>query len=199
MTPFYRFIRAFFTPFVKLILRPRVSGLEKNRGDGGYILCCNHQSMLDMFILVITFPTQICFMAKKELFKNPIAAWFFSSLGAFPVDRGSGDTSAIKNALAVLEQNKVLGIFPEGTRNTNGRPGKAKAGAAMLAMNSGADVLPVAINYHGKPKMSSKITLSFGDIIKNADLAGEDTGRAALRTALNKIMSEITNLWETDN
>ncbi len=198
---FYSFIRAFFTPLVRWVLRPRVLGKENIPKEAGFIVCCNHQSMWDMFILVIDFPHQIRFMAKKELFKNPIANWFFSHLGAFPVDRGNGDKSAITNAMDVLEQGGVLGIYPEGTRNKEGRPGKAKAGAAMLALNSGADVLPVAINYHGKPSLFGKKTLSYGELIPNEKLGGtsDKVGKTQIREATNIIIGEIIKLWENDN
>ena len=198
---FYSFIRAFFTPLVRWLLRPSVSGRENIPKDAGFIICCNHQSVWDMFILVIDFPHQIRFMAKKEIFKNPISSCFFSHLGAFPVDRGSGDKSAIKNAMDVLDKGSVLGIYPEGTRNKEGRPGKAKAGAAMLALNSRADVLPVAINYHGKPSLFCKKTLSYGELIPNEKLCGDydKVGKTQIREATNTIMGEITKLWEKDN
>ncbi|MBO5726889.1 MAG: 1-acyl-sn-glycerol-3-phosphate acyltransferase [Clostridia bacterium] len=198
---FYSFVRAVLTPFVRWFLRPRVTGKEKIPDKAGFIVCCNHQSMWDLFILVIDFPFQVRFMAKKEIFEKPIPRWFCSKLGAFPVERGSGDKSAIKNAMDVLDAGSVLGIYPEGTRNRDGRPGKAKAGAAMLALNSGADILPVAINYHGKPRLFGKKTLSYGEIIKNETLSGgaEKIGKTQIREATNIIMGEITKLWEKDN
>ena len=198
---FYSFVRAVLTPFVRWFLRPTVSGRENIPSDAGFIICCNHQSMWDLFILVIDFPHQVSFMAKKEMFKNPISRWFFTKLGAFPVERGSGDKSAIKNAMDVLNKGSVLGIYPEGTRNKEGRPGKAKAGAAMLALNSGADVLPVAINYHGKLSLFGKKTLNYGKIIKNETLSGgaDKVGKTQIREATNTIMGEITKLWEKDN
>ncbi len=198
---FYSFMRGFFTPFVKLVLRPKVSGLENIPKTGKLMLCCNHQSFLDLFVLVIIFPRQIRFMAKKELFKNPIANWFFTRLGAFPVDRGNGDKAAIKTAMAVLESGGVLGIFPEGTRRPAGAPGKAKAGAAMLAFSTGADILPVAINYHGKAGLFSKINMRCGKVIANDTLKGEfsEPDRAYIRAASGMLMDEITQLWETDN
>ncbi len=198
---FYSLMRGLFVPFVKLVLRPKVSGLENVPSSGKLMLCCNHQSFLDLFVLVIVFPRQIRFMAKKELFKNPIANWFFSRLGAFPVDRGNGDKAAIKTAVSVLESDGVLGIFPEGTRRAAGKPGKAKAGAAMLAFTTGADIFPIAINYHGKAGIFSKINMSCGKVIKNATLKGEsdEPDRAYIRRASGMIMDEITQLWETDN
>lgn len=198
---FYSFIKGVLTPFVKLFLRPRVIGRENITSESGFILCANHQSMWDLFILVICFPYKVSFLAKKELFKNPISRWFFTKLGAIPIDRGSGDKSAIEDAMNVLKGGKILGVFPEGTRNKEGVPGKAKAGAAMLALKCGADVLPVAINYHGEPRMFCKKTLRYGEIISIEKLSGgaDKIGKTQIREASNTIMNEITQLWEKDN
>lgn len=85
----------------------------------------------------------VYFMAKEEIFKNRLATWFFAKqLGAFPVKRGAGDTGALDTARRIVEEGKLLGIFPEGTRSKDGRLGRAKSGAALIAAQTGASVLP---------------------------------------------------------
>ena len=85
-------------------------------------------------------------MAKAELFSKKIGAWFFGKqLGAFPVKRGAGDTGAIDTAKEIVNSGKLLGIFPEGTRSRDGQLGRAKSGAALIAAQTGAAVIPVAI------------------------------------------------------
>lgn len=196
MYPLYRAIRAVLTPFVKVFFKPQIIGLENIPKTGKYIVCCNHQSLWDMFVLVINFPYQICFMAKKELFHGKFIGWFFRNLGAFPVNRGTGDTSAFKKAFSVLENGGILGVFPEGTRNGGGAPGKAKAGAALLAIQSGADVLPVSIYYGGK-RFFGKTALRFGEVIKSEEFTTDKKpGKTEIRNASNRIMQEITRLWE---
>lgn len=196
MYPLYKVLRGILTPFVKLFFRPQIIGLENVPQNGKYIICCNHQSFWDLFVLVINFPYQICFMSKKELFDNKLIGWFFKKLGAFPVNRGKGDTSAFKKAFSVLEEGGILGIFPEGTRNGGGAPGKAKAGAALLAIQSGVDVLPASIYYGGK-NFFGKTALRFGNVIKSEEFTiGTKAGKTEIRNASNRIMQEITNLWE---
>ena len=78
-------------------------------------------------------------MAKVELFKNPIAAWFMTRMYAFPVRRGKGDTSAIDYGVKIIEENHVMAICPEGRRikDKDGVPQKAKAGVAVIAKATG--------------------------------------------------------------
>ena len=92
---------------------------------------------------------------------NPIARWFFTYMGAFPVDRGKADLTAIKKALTVLKQGQKLIIFPEGTRVKEGMSGEAKSGAAMMAVRTGSPVLPVYIT-PGR-KAFRGCTVTFGD------------------------------------
>ena len=196
MYPLYRALRAVLTPFVKVFFKPQIIGLENIPKTGKYIVCCNHQSLWDKFVLVINFPYQICFMAKKELFHGKFIGWFFRNLGAFPVNRGTGDTTAFKKAFSVFENGGILGVFPEGTRNGGGAPGKAKAGAALLAIQSGADVLPVSIYYGGK-RFFGKTALRFGEVIKSEEFTTDKKpGKTEIRNAANRIMQEITRLWE---
>ena len=81
---------------------------------------------------------RVRFMAKHELFDNPILGFLIRSLGAFPVRRGKDDKDAFRTALEVLRSGEVLGIFPEGTRSAEGRLQKAYSGAAVLAEKTGA-------------------------------------------------------------
>jgi len=91
-------------------------------------------------------PIEIRFMAKKELFKNPLLAKFFRGLGAFPVERDANDLRAIKTALAALKNGENLGIFPEGTRNRTYKALPVKAGMAMLAHRTQTPILPVTVD-----------------------------------------------------
>ena len=90
---------------------------------------------------------QVHFMAKKELFKVPVLAPLIKTMGAFPVDRGGSDVGAIKNAIALVEQKKSMGIFPQGHRypGEDPRGTKTKNGVALIATKTGADILPCYI------------------------------------------------------
>ena len=88
----------------------------------------------------------VFFMAKEEIFRNRLSSWFFGKqLGAFPVKRGAGDTAALDTARAIVGDGRLLGIFPEGTRSRDGQLGRAKSGAALIAAQTGASILPAAI------------------------------------------------------
>ena len=94
-------------------------------------------------------------------------ARIFYLLGAFPVQRGTGDTAALDTAAQRLRQGHILGLFPEGHRHPVGQPGRPKSGAALIAKATGADVLPCAIHYTKGHRFGSRVTVCFGSLIPN--------------------------------
>jgi glycerol-3-phosphate dehydrogenase (NAD(P)+) len=113
--------------------------------SGGVILAANHRSFLDPFVIGCCLPRPIYFVAKRELFKNPIMGWFLNCMGAFPVRRGESDEESVDTALALLERGQAVVIFPEGTRIRAGSLAKPKRGVGRLALQSGVPVVPIAI------------------------------------------------------
>jgi glycerol-3-phosphate dehydrogenase (NAD(P)+) len=113
--------------------------------EGGVVLAANHRSFLDPFLIGCCIRRPIYFVAKQELFKNPVVGWFLNCLGAFPVRRGAADEESVQTALALLERGRAVVIFPEGTRIRTGSLGTPKRGVGRLALQSGAAVVPVAI------------------------------------------------------
>ncbi len=143
---FYSIVKPLVGIFLKLFYRVRVTGLENVPQSGKLVICSNHASNWDPLLISIVFPRQISWMAKKELFENKILSFILCHLGAFPVDRGASDISAIKNALKVLKNDKVLGIFPEGKRVEGLDLNNAKPGVALLTVRSNSVVLPLNIS-----------------------------------------------------
>ncbi|MFZ5354188.1 MAG: lysophospholipid acyltransferase family protein [Bacillota bacterium] len=141
---FYRFVRLLLTPIFRLLFLIRIEGKENIPKDGPYIACANHMSAIDPILIGVVYPHRIYCMAKVELFKNKLVAWALRSLGAFPVKRGEPDMKSIKTALKILNEGKILGLFPEGTRN-NSDELRAEPGLALLAIRSKAPVLPISI------------------------------------------------------
>lgn len=196
MSTFYKVIRAIAYPIIRLVFRIKPVGLEKMPKEGGLILCCNHTSFTDVAFLIIICRRQIYFMAKSELFKNRFVNWLFTKMGAFAVQRGSGGAEAIEHAVKLINEGKVMGIFPEGTRSRDGTPKAAKSGVAVIAAKTKAPILPVAIYRKGKIAPFRKNTIRFGDIIKPEELDIYINSRTDLKQAANLIMGRITQLWE---
>lgn len=126
------------------LLGLKFEGIHNLPERGPVIIASNHLSNWDPIVVATVLNRRIHYMGKVELFGNPLMAALMRNLEVIPVKRGEANRAAIKDALAVLGENQVLGIFPEGARNTTGEELKAQSGVAMLAIKSGAPVLPVA-------------------------------------------------------
>lgn len=156
---FYKSIKKILTLPMKLIFNAEVNGLE-NLPNKPYILAGNHKNIFDVVFLITNIPDEIHFMAKKELFDLIILKDIFSKMGAFPVDRGSADISAIKQSLRILKNNEVLGIFPEGTRNkTDNIILPFKEGVTSIASKTNSLIVPFGIGGEFK---RSKIKINIG-------------------------------------
>ena len=112
---------------------------------GGVILASNHRSFLDPFVIGCCVGRPIFFVAKRELFRNPLLGWLLNCMGAFPVRRGRSDEESVKTALELLARGQAVVVFPEGTRIVNGSLGRPKRGVGRLVLQSGAPVVPVAV------------------------------------------------------
>ncbi|HHW49717.1 MAG TPA: 1-acyl-sn-glycerol-3-phosphate acyltransferase, partial [Clostridiaceae bacterium] len=155
-------VNIYFSIFYKV----EIINKENIPAEGAALLCSNHVGALDMFFIGYKIKRLVHYMAKKELFKNPIIGAVIRWLGAFPVNRGKGDVGAIKTVFKLLKEGKIVGIFPEGTRtrgkiNVNRR---IKPGIALLAIKSGVPIIPVAIK--GSYKLFSKVKVIFGQPFK---------------------------------
>ena len=146
---FYAILHFLFVWPVRLIFRSRVRGSwrhEPKRKDGPYIVCANHQSVVDpVLICAAMHRQQPHFMAKAELFRVPVMGRLVRWLGAYPVARDKNDVGAVKKTIRLLESGRSVGMFPQGTRcaGRDLRECPVKAGAAMIAAHTGAQILPV--------------------------------------------------------
>jgi len=155
----YQCIRLSLLAVFKIFFRIKVKGKENLPAEGGVILMSNHISAYDPPLLAAIFSRPVRFMAKKELFKNPVMRFVLFLADAFPVDRSKNDITAVKKALSVLKDQEVLGLFPEGTRREEGKLGNPKAGSVMLAIKSCAPIVPIGIK---NIKKEGKITINIG-------------------------------------
>jgi 1-acyl-sn-glycerol-3-phosphate acyltransferase len=129
-----------------LLGRLELYGVENIPRSGPVILAANHLSNADPVIVAAVLPRATVFMAKEELLKIPGMVWVVKNYGSFTVRRGAADREAIRRALEALEHGRALGVFPEGTRSRSGALGEPHAGVGMLALRTGAPVVPIAIS-----------------------------------------------------
>lgn len=148
-TRFYNLGRLFLRPFYNLFWPSKVTGEENIPDEGGFILCSNHVHMRDPLFLAVRLPKRhFTFLAKAELFKNPILGFLIGNkgLGAIPINRGHSDLGAIREALKTIANGHGLGIFPQGTRSRDNTPTPMLTGTALIAIRANVPVLPVYID-----------------------------------------------------
>lgn len=122
--------------------KPQIIGLEK-LPNHPVIIASTHRSFLDpVYIVILSLPKPVAFMAKKSLFEIPIIGYLIKKVNAFPINREKTSTQSLRHAVKVLqEDNMHLGIFPTGSRYAT----EVKSGTAFIQRMSKADILPVAI------------------------------------------------------
>jgi 1-acyl-sn-glycerol-3-phosphate acyltransferase len=141
----YFVVRAILQPTFHVYFRMRRLGTEHVPKTGPVIFAANHRSFLDPFVIGCLTRRPVYYVAKKELFVNPVVGWLLSRLGAFPIDRGAGDQQAMETARRILARGDCVVIFPEGTRKRPGPLGAPRRGVGRLALQTGAPVVAVAV------------------------------------------------------
>lgn len=187
-----------FAGFVLLfVFRIKRNGIENIPKEGGVIIAYNHRSNWDPVIASITCTRQLRFMAKEELFKNPVFGALIKKLGAFPVRRGKGDIGAMKSSLKILKNGEVMLMFPEGHRIKDGRKVKAKPGVAAIAQMAHVNVVPACIS--GKYSWMSKITVTYGKPVSLEEYYGQKLDGEKLQEIADGILDEIRLLGTGDS
>lgn len=195
-------------PWLRLLYRPWVQGLEHIPDDGPAILASNHLSFSDSIFLPLMVDRHITFLAKSDYFtgrgpKGRLIAWFFGAVGQVPVDRTGGRASeaAITTGLRVLGEGSLLGIYPEGTRSPDGRLYRGKTGVARMALESQVPVIPVAmintrhIQPPGKviPRIA-RVGIRIGEPLDFSRYEGMEDDRFVLRSVTDELMYELMEL-----
>lgn len=191
---------------IRCSTRVSVEGLEHVPRSGPLILAANHASNADPPIvacwLTPALGRPVHWMAKAEALDWPIAGWFMRSNGAFGIRRGAADTEAFRLARAVLDDGRVLGTFPEGTRSATGLMQQAKDGVTLLALRSGAPVLPIGVGGtdrfwpRGRPlwRIGGRITLRIGEPFLLERGVGPDGSKESLEQVTTRLMRRIAEL-----
>jgi glycerol-3-phosphate dehydrogenase (NAD(P)+) len=153
----YWLVRAVFQPFFHLYFRLSRIGREHVPESGPVIFASNHRSFLDPFVIATIARRPMYYVAKEELFRHKVTAWFLNALGAFPVRRGQGDADMLETAKVILGRGDAVLIFPEGTRIRPGSLGRPRRGVGRLALETGAPVVPIALLGSDRTRRGLKI------------------------------------------
>ncbi len=201
---FYMIVRSVISLLFRLFYDLRVRGRENVPKRGAVIIAPNHLSYLDPMLLSVACPRILNFMAKHELFKNPLFGMLIKTLNAFPVTRGKADLGAVKHALKLLRSKQVLMIFPEGTRSVTGRvQDQAESGVGLMAARSGAVVVPVflqgtreAMPAEGGVKVFKKLRVVFGAPMRFADDGLDPRAKQDHQLFANRVLGRLKELEE---
>ncbi|MET9491572.1 lysophospholipid acyltransferase family protein [Nocardia sp. NPDC006630] len=199
-------------PFISLVNRPKVEGVENIPPDGAAILAGNHLSFTDWLFTPLASPRRITYLAKAEYFTTPglkgrLQKFFFSGAGQYPIDRSSATAAegALDSARKLLSEGRLVGLYPEGTRSPDGRLYKGKTGVARLALETGVPVIPVALigtdgvcppgPFRWRPR---KVTVKFGKPIDFSRYEGMGGNRFVERAVTDEIMYELMRMGDQE-
>ncbi len=199
MSWFYYVGRVMAWVLLSLLTRWRVRGKENIPSQGPLLIVANHLNLADSPLLGVSLSRKVVFMAKEELFRSSFSGYFIRSFGAFPVHRGQLDREALRQAGQALAQGQALGMFPEGMRSRGGQLRRAFPGSALIALRSGAPILPVGITGTEKIKGAAwllrrpQITVNIGHPFHLPPVSSKLT-KAELAELTNYIMGHIAEL-----
>ncbi|CAB4553259.1 MAG: 1-acyl-sn-glycerol-3-phosphate acyltransferase [Actinobacteria bacterium] len=195
-------------PLLRFIFRPWTRGVENVPTSGPAILASNHLSFSDSIFLPLQCPRPVVFLAKSEYFtgkgiKGFFVKLFFKSTGQLPIDRSGGKASeaALNTGLGVLEQNQLLGIYPEGTRSPDGKLYRGRTGIARMALEAKVPVIPVAMIDTEKvqpigtrfPRIR-RVGIVYGKPLDFSRFDGMEGDRIVLRAVTDEIMYELMRI-----
>lgn len=196
----YEILKPIVRVITLIMWRLEARGAERMPRQGPLLLVSNHVSLLDPPLIGAVTPRQLTFLAKAELFDVPLLGRLIRALNARPVRREGGDARALKDALRALEEGRALLVFPEGTRGPEGVLREAKAGVGMLAVLSGAVVVPVYITGSGRamPRGAAmprpaKVRVRFGAPLSFKAGSGPER-KETYRAAAEEMMRAIAQL-----
>jgi 1-acyl-sn-glycerol-3-phosphate acyltransferase len=196
----YALVKPIAVGVMRLGFGLEVRGREHVPTTGPALIVSNHVSILDPPFVGGAAPRELYFLAKEELFDVPLFGRFIRALNARPVKRDGSDGRALKAALKLLGENRAILLFPEGTRGVEGRLGEGKPGAGMLAVLSGAPVVPVYVSGTARAlppgralPRRARVTVSFGPplLFKSA---GDERRKERYREATEEMMRAIAQL-----
>jgi len=198
--PWYYYVgRAMVWVLFILLTRWRVRGKGNVPSQGPLLIIANHLNLADPPLLWVSLNRKVVFMAKEELFRHPFPGYFIRGFGAFPVRRGQMAREALRQASQALARGQALVMFPEGVRSHGSRLRRAFPGSALIALRSGAPILPVGITGTEKIKgvawllRRPQITVNIGHPF-HLTAASHKLTKAELAELTSNIMGHIAEL-----
>ncbi|GAA2625597.1 lysophospholipid acyltransferase family protein [Dactylosporangium fulvum] len=209
MSALYAIGKMVASPTTRLFWRPKIIGLDNVPRTGPAILASNHQSVIDSVMMGALMPRNVYFLAKDQYFRGPgvkgaVMRQIMYGLNQIPVDRSGGRASllALDAALPVLRAGHVLGIFPEGTRSTDGRLYRGRPGVAKLALDAPAPIIPIGLIGMDKvqpigaslPRLGPQVEVRVGEPLDLSQWQGGEVDSRGLREVTLKLMNAIQQL-----
>lgn len=181
-----------------VIYRARQIGVENVPLHGAAIVTPNHFSQMDHFFAAVFLRRKVQFMAKSQLFSNPVFNFIFKHGGVFPIRRGHDDREAFKTADTVLDRGGCVLMYAEGGRSRSGDLGEPKRGVGKLALETGVPVVPCAI--HGSAGVRSwkrfrfpKVTIQYGEPLTFPQV--DEPSREQQQEVANRVFDEVRKLY----
>ena len=202
MRPFYGFFHYLAVNLHDMWFRGDVVGTENFPREGPFLIASNHASHLDPPLVGSQIAKQMRFFARKNLWNNRLIGWWLDQVETIAVERDTGDVGAIKKVLQALKDDRVVVLFPEGTRSPDGKLHKPKAGVGLMACKSGVPVVPCRVYdsfaAFGKgkliPNFGTPVTIVFGEPMPPSAYDDPAAGKARYETAAQRIMDRIASL-----
>lgn len=189
-------------PTLRRLYNVKVEGIDSVPQSGPAIICPNHLSFIDPFFIVLVVSRHVTFIGKAEYWDDWRTRVFFELAGGIPVRREDSIRAqgSLDAGVLVLQEGRVLGIFPEGTRSPDGRLYKGKSGAARMALEVGCPIIPAGLTGTRQllpkdarvPGLGPRITVKFGKPMRVPDEARHDA--RLLRTFTDELMQNIARL-----
>ncbi len=200
----YGFVRFVAGVYGKIVHRMEFHGKENVPSEGGCIIIANHASFSDPLSVACGIKRQIHFVAKSDLLKTGFMRWVLGVCDAVTINRGESDLAALRKVCEIVNDGRIAGIFPQGTRIPCDAPDvkTAQPGIGLIALKSKAPIVPVAICYgkkNKKPTVFRKIHVYIGEPIPYEEYAFADGERLGSHEIAENAFSKVCELFAENN